>query len=128
MKFEGPRMTRAFVFSVRETAWQHKACRSHGDASSAWCRSDSPLRCCGGCVALDLYDQTYMMGSAGGEPARSSQDDLPGDADGLEEGAIVADDQQGAVIGAQPRLDGGDSVDVEVVGGFIEDQEFRRVR
>ena len=100
MKFEGPRMTRAFVFlgegngmaaqSLSVTRRRIERLVSFGLAVA--------VLCC--CVALDLHDQTYMMGSAGGEPARSSQDDLPGDADGLEEGAIVADDQQGAVIGA----------------------------
>ena len=39
----------------------------------------------------------------------------------------MADDNQRAVIAAQSSLDDLDGIDVEVVGGFIEQEELRRL-
>ena len=44
-------------------------------------------------------------------------------ADAIEEFAIVRDQQQRAGIGPQPGLEPEDRVDVEVVGGFVEQQQ-----
>ena len=51
-----------------------------------------------------------------------------GDVDGLQEGFVVADHEQGAVIGAQSRFDGRDRIEDEIVGRLIEDQKLRRRR
>ncbi len=40
----------------------------------------------------------------------------------------MANDQQCTVIGSEARFDGGDGIDVEVIGRFIEDQQRRRCR
>ena len=53
-------------------------------------------------------------------------EDLRGHA--VEEGAVVADDQHGAVIGGQHVLEAVEGVHVEVVGRFVEDEEVGRLR
>ena len=44
---------------------------------------------------------------------------------GLEEGAVVGDEQHGARIAAQGVFQPGDGADVQVVGGFVEQQQIR---
>ena len=64
------------------------------------------------------------MGEAAVQPAHlaSLQPEAPvGDA--LEEGAVVADQQDRGPAGGDLRLQGGDGRDVEVVGGFVEQQD-----
>ena len=51
--------------------------------------------------------------------------DAPGDPQRVQEGRVVADDEERAVIGRQPGLEGRDRVQVEVVGRLVEEQEGR---
>lgn len=44
------------------------------------------------------------------------------DADSFEEGVVVADDEKGSAVGVECLGELFDAGDVEVVGGFVEDQ------
>ena len=46
--------------------------------------------------------------------------------DGVEEFAVVADDEQGAGIALEPAFQPDQGVQVQVVGGFIEQQQIAR--
>ena len=43
----------------------------------------------------------------------------------LQEGAIVRHEGDGAAVAGQELFEPGDGVDVEVVGGFVEEQQVR---
>ena len=45
------------------------------------------------------------------------------DANGIEERPVMADDDQRAVISSQSGFHGLDGVDVEMIGGLVEDQQ-----
>ena len=46
----------------------------------------------------------------------------------VEERAVVADDEHGAAVVAQPALEPGDGVEVEVVGRLVEQEHVRLLR
>ena len=47
--------------------------------------------------------------------------------DGVKEGAVVADQQHGAGVVRQHFFEQFEGFDVEIVGGFVENQDVRRL-
>ena len=77
---------------------------------------------------LELGDPLLPGHDELGEPADVLDERPPAQlqhmgGDGVDEVAVVADEQQGAAPAHQVLLEPGDRVDVEVVGGLVEDQQ-----
>ena len=80
----------------------------------------------GGCFSGGTSLRPVLRGAAKRpRRTRGPQHDLRLDLDRLQEILVVAHHQQGAVVAGQARFDGGDGVEVQMVGGLVQDQQLR---
>ncbi len=71
--------------------------------------SGAGVEVAGVAAVVDVADAPVQLDDAGGDP--------------VEQVAVVGDQQQAAPVTGQPLLQPGDGVEVEVVGGLVEDQQ-----